>query len=67
MLRIMAVIFIVYGMIELFLRNFRQNSAAQRMPRPNSMRARFERLKAVLPAYIVVVAGTLMLIASFVR
>ena len=67
MLRILAVIFIVYGTIELFIRNFRQNAAAQAMPRPRSMKARIKRLKAVLPAYIVVLAGALMLVASFVR
>ena len=67
MLRIMAVLFIGYGTIELFVRNFRQNSAAQKMSRPNTMKARIERLKAVLPAYIVVLAGALMLVASFVK
>ena len=67
MLRIMALIFIAYGTIELFARNFRQNSAAMKMSRPNSMQARIGRLKAVLPAYIIVLAGALMLVASFIR
>ena len=61
----MAIIFIVYGTIELFIRNYRQNVAARNMPRPHSMKARIERLKAVLPAYIVVLAGALMLAISF--
>lgn len=63
----MAVVFILYGSFLLFIRNFRQSAAGQTMPRPRSMRTRIERVKAVLPAYIVMLAGAIMLVASFVR
>jgi hypothetical protein len=65
MLRIMALVFIAYGIFELFLRNFRGNLAS-RDAGQQSVRARVQRLKVAVPAYIVVLAGLFLLVASFV-
>jgi hypothetical protein len=66
MLRIMAVVFILYGMAQLFARSYRMNATAP-TPGPFSVRTRIARLRAALPAYIIIAAGMFMLIASFVR
>ena len=65
MLRIMALVFIAYGFFELFLRSFRGNRARAGAG-SQSVRTRFERMKVALPAYIVVLAGLFLLVASFV-
>ncbi len=64
MLRIVALIFILYGVAQLFMRSYRLSVTN---PGPLSTPSRIARLRAVLPAYLIVAAGAIMLIASFAR
>jgi hypothetical protein len=69
MLRILALVLIVYGLFELFIRNFvhslrtKDGEVQQRL----TVRLRVERFKASFPFYAAVLLGMFLLIASFAR
>ncbi len=66
MLRIMALVFIAYGLFDIFMKNFRRASQGN-VQEPRTVQARIQRVKTVLPAYLIVLVGAMMLLASFAR